>query len=153
MELQDEYGLRGLLSIMRNSNPDCQALTLGADLTSLSLNLNAPEPLASKLLNVLEDPPIKSSRVPIDVLDHLPYPTMSIDLQFEKFTEKTLLYIFYSLPRDTQQLEASQKLSEMGYKYHKSKTWVHEERGTKFDLNTFDFLPNDLDKDYLKIPK
>eukprot|EP00834_Sanchytrium_tribonematis_P000570 NODE_10_length_61504_cov_0.956502.p42 type:complete len:152 gc:universal NODE_10_length_61504_cov_0.956502:33352-33807(+) len=150
--MDDEYGLRGLLSIMRNSNPDCQALTLGADLTSLSLNLNAPEPLASKLLNVLEDPPIKSSRVPIDVLDHLPYPLMDIPLRFDRFNEKTLLYIFYSLPRDKQQLQAAQMLHNQGFKYHKSKTWVHEGRRVKFDLNTFDFLPNDLDTDYLSIP-
>eukprot|EP00835_Amoeboradix_gromovi_P005815 NODE_590_length_6345_cov_0.379283.p2 type:complete len:154 gc:universal NODE_590_length_6345_cov_0.379283:1008-1469(+) len=153
MELQDEYGLRGLLSIMRNSNPDSQALTLGADLTSLSLNLNAPEPLAPKLLNVLEDPPIKSSRVPIDVLDHLPYPIMSVDSKFDRYDEKTLLYIFYSVPRDKQQLDAAQRLSSMDYKYHKSKTWVHEGKNIKFDLNTFDFLPNDLDSDYLNIPK
>ena len=151
--MEDDFGLKGLLAIMRNSNPDCQALTLGADLTSLSLNLNAPEPLAPKLLNVLEDPPIKSSRVPIDVLDHLPYSDMEVGLKFDKFTEKTLLYIFYSLPRDKQQLDAAQKLIEMGYKYHKSKTWVQEEKKLKFDLNSFDFLPNDLDTDYLSIPE
>lgn len=150
--MEPEYGLKGLLSIMKNNNPDIQALTLGADLTSLSLNLNSTEKLAPKLLNVLEDPPTKSSRVPIDVVDYLPYPDMTVPLPMAQFNDKTLLYIFYSLPRDTHQMAASQRLLKNGYKFHKSKTWVHEDRQVKFDLNTFDFLPNDLDGDYLEVP-
>ncbi len=43
ISVQDRYGLRGLLSIIRMDNPDASMLSLGSDLTSLGLNLNQPE--------------------------------------------------------------------------------------------------------------
>ena len=37
----DEYGLLGLLGVIRMTNPDLNQLALGTDLTSMGLNLNS----------------------------------------------------------------------------------------------------------------
>ena|ERR1043165_342936 len=39
----DEFGLLGLLSVIRMTDPDLSMLALGSDLTTLGLNLNSPE--------------------------------------------------------------------------------------------------------------
>lgn len=41
----DPFGLRGLLSVIRMSDPDLTSLALGIDLTTLGLNLNSTENL------------------------------------------------------------------------------------------------------------
>lgn len=41
----DPFGLLGLLSIVRLSDPDLASLALGIDLTTLGLSLNSPESL------------------------------------------------------------------------------------------------------------
>src|SRR4051812_4719934 len=39
----DRFGLLGLLGVIRMTDPDLSMLALGSDLTTLGLNLNAPE--------------------------------------------------------------------------------------------------------------
>lgn len=39
----DGFGLLGLLSVIRMTDPDLSMLALGSDLTTLGLNLNSPE--------------------------------------------------------------------------------------------------------------
>lgn len=41
----DQYGLLGLLNVIRMTDPDLNTLALGSDLTTLGLNLNASESL------------------------------------------------------------------------------------------------------------
>lgn len=41
----EQYGLLGLLNVIRMSDPDLNTLALGSDLTTLGLNLNASESL------------------------------------------------------------------------------------------------------------
>ena len=44
----DRFGLLGLLSVIRMTDPDLNTLALGTDLTTLGLNLNSPEYLSLK---------------------------------------------------------------------------------------------------------
>jgi len=41
--MADRWGLLGLLSVIRMTDPDLNILALGTDLTTLGLNLNSPE--------------------------------------------------------------------------------------------------------------
>jgi hypothetical protein len=41
--MPDRFGLLGLLSVIRMTDPDLNTLALGTDLTTLGLNLNSPE--------------------------------------------------------------------------------------------------------------
>jgi hypothetical protein len=43
MNEKDEFGLIGLLGVLRKTNPDRSVLALGSDLSSLGLDLNSPE--------------------------------------------------------------------------------------------------------------
>ncbi|KAG2673616.1 hypothetical protein I3843_13G087800 [Carya illinoinensis] len=55
----DQYGLLGLLSVIRMSNPDLTSLALGIDLTTLGLNLNSTENLHKTFGSPWSDEPAK----------------------------------------------------------------------------------------------
>lgn len=55
----DPYGLLGLLSVIRMSDPDLTSLALGIDLTTLGLNLNSSENLHKTFASPWSDEPIK----------------------------------------------------------------------------------------------
>ena len=55
--LSGDYGLLGLLGVIRMSDADRNALALGSDLTSLGLNLNSPEQLYSTFASPWSDSP------------------------------------------------------------------------------------------------
>lgn len=51
----DRFGLLGLLSVIRMSNPDLTSLALGIDLMTLGLNLNSSENLHKKFASPWSD--------------------------------------------------------------------------------------------------
>lgn len=55
----DPFGLRGLLSVIRMSDPDLTSLALGIDLTTLGLNLNSTENLHKTFGSPWSDEPAK----------------------------------------------------------------------------------------------
>ncbi|KAG6629282.1 hypothetical protein CIPAW_14G074200 [Carya illinoinensis] len=55
----DPYGLLGLLSVIRMSDPDLTSLALGIDLTTLGLNLNSTENLHKTFGSPWSDEPAK----------------------------------------------------------------------------------------------
>lgn len=55
----DQFGLRGLLSVIRMSDPDLTSLALGIDLTTLGLNLNSAENLHKMFGSPWSDEPAK----------------------------------------------------------------------------------------------
>lgn len=55
----DSYGLLGLLSVIRMSDPDLTSLALGIDLTTLGLNLNSTENLHKTFGSPWSDEPAK----------------------------------------------------------------------------------------------
>lgn len=56
----DPFGLLGLLSVIRMSDPDLTSLALGVDLTTLGLNLNSSENLHKTFASPWSDEPAKS---------------------------------------------------------------------------------------------
>lgn len=55
----DPYGLLGLLSVIRMSDPDLTSLALGLDLTTLGLNLNSSENLHKTFASPWAEEPAK----------------------------------------------------------------------------------------------
>jgi CCR4-NOT transcription complex subunit 2 len=55
----DRFGLLGLLSVIRMTDPDLTTLALGTDLTTLGLNLNSPEALWKTFASPWADGPGK----------------------------------------------------------------------------------------------
>lgn len=122
----DPFGLLGLLSVIRMSDPDLTSLALGIDLTTLGLNLNSGEDLHKKFVSPWSDGSSKGGpeyRVP-----ECYYAKQAPALHqgyFSKFKVQTLFYIFYSMPRDETQLYAANELSARGWFYHKDlRVWL-----------------------------
>lgn len=55
----DQYGMLGLLSIIKMVNPALTSLALGLDLTTLGLNLNSAETLHKKFASPWSDEPVR----------------------------------------------------------------------------------------------
>lgn len=55
----DQYGMLGLLSIIKMVNPALTSLALGIDLTTLGLNLNSSETLHKKFASPWSDEPVR----------------------------------------------------------------------------------------------
>ena len=121
----DRYGLLGLLSVIRMTDPDVTTLALGTDLTTLGLNLNSPEALWKTFSSPWADTPGKSEpdfRTPSCYLSPPPRLTPAY---FAHFQPDTLFYIFYGMPGDEAQVYAADELSNRGWYYHKElKTWL-----------------------------
>lgn len=59
LQTPDRFGLLGLLSVIRMSDPDLTSLALGIDLTTLGLNLNSAENLHRTFGSPWSDEPVK----------------------------------------------------------------------------------------------
>ncbi|XP_031736370.1 probable NOT transcription complex subunit VIP2 isoform X5 [Cucumis sativus] len=116
----DPFGLLGLLSVIRLSDPDLASLALGIDLTTLGLNLNSADNLHKTFGSPWSDEPAKGDpdfNVPQCYLIKPP-PSLHRGY-FSKFTLETLFYIFFSMPKDEAQLYAANELYNRGWFYHK----------------------------------
>mmetsp|Transcript_29750 Transcript_29750/g.41084 ORF Transcript_29750/g.41084 Transcript_29750/m.41084 type:complete len:660 (-) Transcript_29750:253-2232(-) len=133
----DRFGLLGLLSVVRMSDPDLSTLTLGTDLTTLGLNLNSPDNLYKTFGS-----PWADSAVRAEPEFSLPscYVQQAPRLQpeyFSKFQEETLFYVFYSMPGDEAQLFAANELANRGWAFHKElKMWISQVPGTEPAVKT-----------------
>ncbi|VFQ98139.1 unnamed protein product [Cuscuta campestris] len=122
----DPYGLLGLLSVIRMSDPSLSSLALGIDLTTLGLNLNSTDNLHKTFGSPWSDEPIKGD--PEFNVPQCYYAKQSPPLNqayFKKFQLDTLFYIFYSMPKDEAQLYAANELYNRNWFYHREhRLWL-----------------------------
>ncbi|GJU06378.1 probable NOT transcription complex subunit VIP2 isoform X1 [Tanacetum coccineum] len=156
----DRFGLLGLLSVIRMSDPDLTSLALGIDLTTLGLNLNSAENLHKTFGSPWLDEPTKGA--PEFTVPQCYYAKQAPVLNqgyFSKFQLNTLFYIFYSMPKDEAQLYAANELHNRGWFYHReNRLWFMRagnmeplvktnayERGSYicFDPNTWETIRKD----------
>jgi CCR4-NOT transcription complex subunit 2 len=140
--LSGDYGLLGLLSVIRMTDADRNALALGTDLTMLGLNLNSNDNLYSNFSSpwteapasaephyqvsdqgVSRVTPMKSYLCTYGLQMQLPMcyymqPPALKTGHLSKFELATLFYIFYSLPKDVLQAYAAQELYNRDWRYH-----------------------------------
>ncbi|OAT11943.1 NOT2 family protein [Blastomyces gilchristii SLH14081] len=124
---RDRFGLQGLLSMIRSENPDVATLAVGQDLMTLGLDLNQPEPLHPSFAS----PFISSNAaVPLQVDFTLPacYNVANVQplqTRIPSFSDETLFYIFYSMPRDVMQELVAEELMSRKWRYHKvERAWL-----------------------------
>mmetsp|Transcript_4167 Transcript_4167/g.8464 ORF Transcript_4167/g.8464 Transcript_4167/m.8464 type:complete len:341 (+) Transcript_4167:227-1249(+) len=125
------FGLLGILNVIRTSDPLSDVLALGMDLTTLGLDLNAPESLYLTFASPFSDHPCKKE--PERFLPHCYYanpPQLKVS-HFGKFQVETLFYIFYNMPRDTLQAYAAFELYARKWLYHQERElWFIEQQET-----------------------
>ncbi|KAJ0244840.1 NOT2 / NOT3 / NOT5 family [Hirschfeldia incana] len=121
----DRFGLLGLLSVIKTSNPNLTSLALGTDLTTLGLNLNSSENLHKTFASPWSNEPSKDDpefSVP-QCYYSKNHPPLHQGL-FAKLLLETLFYVFYSMPKDEAQLYATNELYHRGWFYHNEhKMW------------------------------
>ncbi|XP_044482516.1 probable NOT transcription complex subunit VIP2 isoform X2 [Mangifera indica] len=116
----DPFGLLGLLSVIKMSDPDLTSLALGIDLTTLGLNLNSAENLHKTFGSPWSDEPAKGDpEFTVPQCYYAKQPPVLHKGYFTKFSVETLFYIFYSMPKDEAQLYAANELYNRGWLYHK----------------------------------
>ncbi|EAW18687.1 NOT2/NOT3/NOT5 family protein [Aspergillus fischeri NRRL 181] len=123
----DRFGLAGLLRMIHSDSPDVASLAVGQDLMTLGLDLNQPEPLHTSFAS----PFVASmSAVPMEQNFSLPacYSVANIQplqTRIPSFSDETLFYIFYSMPRDIMQELAAEELMGRKWRYHKiERCWL-----------------------------
>jgi CCR4-NOT transcription complex subunit 2 len=141
----DKFGLAGLLRMIHSDSADVASLAVGQDLMTLGLDLNQPEyvwPLTlssrTRLISCLR--PLHSSFVspfvasvpgiPLEQDFALPacYSVANVQplqSRIPSFSDETLFYIFYSMPRDVMQEVAAEELMGRKWRYHKiERCWL-----------------------------
>ncbi|EAU38221.1 conserved hypothetical protein [Aspergillus terreus NIH2624] len=123
----DKFGLAGLLSMIHSDSPDVASLAVGQDLMTLGLDLNQPEPLHTSFAS----PFVASvTGVPLEQDFALPscYNVANIQplqSRVTSFSDETLFYIFYSMPRDIMQEVVAEELMGRKWRYHKmERCWL-----------------------------
>ncbi|KAJ6088776.1 hypothetical protein N7486_010037 [Penicillium sp. IBT 16267x] len=123
----DRFGLAGLLRMIHSESPDVASLAVGQDLMTLGLDLNQPEPLHTSFAS----PFVSSmSAVPLEQDFSLPscYNVANIQAlqsRIPGFSDETLFYIFYSMPRDIMQELVAEELMGRKWRYHKlERCWL-----------------------------
>ncbi|KAL2023018.1 hypothetical protein VTK56DRAFT_3928 [Thermocarpiscus australiensis] len=115
----DKWGLKGLRTLMNNF-PDYNALTCGIDPSSLGLDIRSSDILSTKIYSLFDDTPPRSPvpkfRLPecYQVKNVQP-----IEAKISSFNEETLMWIFYSCPRDIKQQMAAIELNNRNWRWHK----------------------------------
>ena len=106
----DGFGLLGLLSVIRMTDPDLNILALGTDLTTLGLNLNSSECLYATFASPWADGPSTTEPQYTLPLCYYMQPPALKTSHLSKFQLETLFYIFYAMPKDILQAYSAQEL-------------------------------------------
>ncbi|KAM5489860.1 transcriptional regulator [Microsporum audouinii] len=127
MSEHDRFGLAGLLRMIHSDSPDVASLAIGQDLMSLGLDLNQPEPLHQTFAS-----PFISSNVSVPLRPDFTLPAcynvanvQPLQSRIPSFSDETLFYIFYSMPRDIMQELVAEELMGRKWRYHKvERAWL-----------------------------
>ncbi|KAL7454117.1 hypothetical protein ACHAWC_005751 [Mediolabrus comicus] len=122
-----DFGLLGLLSVIRMTDADRNRLALGSDLTVLGLNLNSNDNLYSTFGGPFSDKPAtREPHYQLPMCYYMQPPALKTG-HLSKFQLETLFYIFYALPKDVLQAYAAQELYTRDWRYHvESKVWFKQ---------------------------
>lgn len=119
-----DYGLRGLRDVIRKEDRALAEVALGQDLTQLGLELKISSIVSTIGLPFADVP---TSRQPIDDLPavfRVRVPGLRSG-HLSRMDETSLIFAFYSLPRDMIQLAAARELYQRGWLLHtETRIWV-----------------------------
>jgi len=169
----DQFGMIGLLTFIRaaETDPNLVSLALGADLTTLGLNLNSEVNLYPTFGGPWAETPCR----PQDIDYHVPYEYLTnttirdklAPVKLNRYKDDVLFYMFYTNVGDVLQLAAAAELYNRDWRYHKEdRVWITRapgmppsektaayERGTYyfFDVNSWRKVPKEFHLDYDKL--
>merc|ERR1719312_1152075 len=169
----DQFGMIGLLTFIRaaETDPNLVSLALGADLTTLGLNLNSEVNLFPTFGGPWADTPCR----PQDIDFHVPHEYLTntaireklAPVKLNRYKDDILFYMFYTNVGDVLQLAAAAELYNRDWRYHKDeRVWITRapgmapsektatyERGTYyfFDVNLWKKVPKEFHLDYDKL--
>lgn len=120
-----DYGVQGILPMIRAPTKDAGPLTYGIELTSLFPTISSPEPVHSTFAGPWATSPIKREpdfQIPPAYIVN---PPPKLSDKMDLFSDDTLFYIFYAMPKDQMQLQAARSLARRDWLYHKDlKVWL-----------------------------
>eukprot|EP00008_Paramoeba_atlantica_P015226 CAMPEP_0201497030 /NCGR_PEP_ID=MMETSP0151_2-20130828/63175_1 /ASSEMBLY_ACC=CAM_ASM_000257 /TAXON_ID=200890 /ORGANISM="Paramoeba atlantica, Strain 621/1 / CCAP 1560/9" /LENGTH=553 /DNA_ID=CAMNT_0047887329 /DNA_START=54 /DNA_END=1712 /DNA_ORIENTATION=+ len=105
-----QYGLLGLLNVIKMTNSDLNTLALGLDLTTLGLNLNSPVRLFPNFYSPFLDKPIRPDLEDFKIPTYYQVSVPPVQTHLGHVTDESLMYIFYNMPRDALQVYAAHEL-------------------------------------------
>mmetsp|Transcript_1642 Transcript_1642/g.2317 ORF Transcript_1642/g.2317 Transcript_1642/m.2317 type:complete len:459 (-) Transcript_1642:118-1494(-) len=126
--LSGDYGLLGLLGVIRMTDADRNALALGSDLTLLGLNLGSSEQIYNTFASPFSESTssTKEPHYQLPMCYYMQPPALKTG-HLSKFQLETLFYIFYALPKDVLQAYAAQELYSREWRYHADlKLWFKQ---------------------------
>ncbi|EPS44206.1 hypothetical protein H072_1803 [Dactylellina haptotyla CBS 200.50] len=130
----DRFGLNGLLPLIRNEDLDMALLALGTDLTQLGLELNQPEqPLSSTFASPWSDQQVRAAEPDYKLPPcYMVMNTQPLQSKVRNFSDETLFYIFYTMPKDLMQEIVAQELTQRNWRYHKElQVWLTKVPGNE----------------------
>ena len=113
-----QYGLGGLIEVIKMSDKDLSALALGVDLLTLGLNLNSQDCLYSLFSSPFTDHPANADTQFVTPQCYLMHPPQLKLEHFSKYKVETLFYMFYMAPHDIKQAYAAQELYRRDWRFH-----------------------------------
>ncbi|GJE97656.1 NOT2 family protein [Phanerochaete sordida] len=133
MSPADRWGLLGLLAMIKSADLDINLLSVGTDLGTMGLDMQAPGSLYSTFITPWAD---SSAAHTVEPDFHLPAcynvaPPPPGPAKAAAFSDETLFFMFYASPRDALQEIAAQELWNRNWRYHKElRLWITKETGT-----------------------
>lgn len=124
---KERYGLDHINKITYCTDPDLTFFGLGTDPLSLGIFDNRSNP-KEEAFNTFYSPWGREERIPCpeSIIPNFYYSkdrTLHRS-HLQKFTEETLFYIFYNMPREHVQAQTALELANRGWQYHqKYKKW------------------------------
>ena len=119
MSSRDRYGLQGFFAAYQD--PTTQRLMRGVDPNSLGLRLDSSEPLHQRFLG----PFTTEGSIPRPLQSEYTLPScyevkniVPLAQRINSFTEETLFYIFYTMPRDIMQEIVAEELMGRKWRFH-----------------------------------
>lgn len=125
-----KYGLYALVDILRMTDNDTSMFSLGYDLMSLGLNFNSGDSLSESFMSPFAARPTigAESQFKLPSFYNLQHPPPQPMTKIASFSDETLFYIFYAMPRETLQEIAAQELYNRNWRFHKDlKLWLSKD--------------------------
>ncbi|KAL0267910.1 UNVERIFIED_CONTAM: hypothetical protein PYX00_010046 [Menopon gallinae] len=122
--VQDQYGIAGLLSFLRAAEYDktLEVQGLGEDLTTYGFDLNAKDMIHPNFSGPFADFPAQPQDLDYDVpkeyLHHRKTKKKLPAVDFSRYNDDTLFYLFYTFVGDYKQLMAAAYLYDKEWRFH-----------------------------------
>jgi CCR4-NOT transcription complex subunit 2 len=134
--------MKGYLALAEGPNPALRSLARGQDLAQLGLNMSSETPLLNSYTGPFAPPnthplrPLESEYTTPDC--YTVKKVAPLQTRINSFSDETLFYMFYSMPRDYMQVLVAQELMERKWRYH-----MHEQMWMMRDDNSGGYALND----------